>query len=465
MSAIATASPPTASGSIGNWLDRHREILPSLPGACLPWLDDLRERAIRRFADIGWPSSRLENWRHTSLLFMEHEDFAPTGAAGPARTTGLGRFVEDLRGGEEGHWLVFLDGRYAAELSQPGALPQGAEIGPLSRELQARPGTLEKAFGDIDDAEAPVALNAAFAADGAVIRLAAGVDLRAPVHLLFIALTAGAAVHVRNLVSAGAGARATVMEHFVSFGEAAAVGGAEGAASVGSLTNVVTRIDAGVDARIGHVKLQQESAGTVHLASIDAVQARGSWFGSHSLAFGARLCRNDIGTRFDGENCEALLNGLYHVDGKRHVDHHTRIEHAHPRGVSREYYRGILADTARGVFTGRIRVAPGAVRTDAVQRTDSLLLSPRAETDARPELEIYADDVKCAHGATVGQLDEDALFYLRSRGLDEGDARNVLIFAFAAEALARIESEPLRRRAAAAIRSRLPGGEAMEVNW
>jgi Fe-S cluster assembly protein SufD len=182
------------------------------------------------------------------------------------------------------------------------------------------------------------------------------------------------------------------------------------------------------------------------------------------MSFGARLSRNDIGSRFDGENCELLFNGLYHVDGKRHVDHHTRIEHAQPRGVSREYYRGILADAARGVFTGRIRVAPGAIRTDAVQRTDSLLLSAQAETDARPELEIYADDVKCAHGATVGQLDEDGLFYLRSRGLDEADARNILIYAFAAQALARIELAPLRHRAAAAIRARLPGGEAMEVN-
>jgi Fe-S cluster assembly protein SufD len=247
------------------------------------------------------------------------------------------------------------------------------------------------------------------------------------------------------------------VEHYVGFGE--------GAAGAASLTNAVTRVDAGRDARITHVKLQQEPEAAVHLASIDAVQAGGSCFSSHSMSFGARMSRNDIGTRFDGEGCEALLNGLYHVDGRRHVDHHTHIEHAQPRGISREYYRGILADAGRGVFTGRIRVAPGAFRTDAVQRTDSLLLSAQAETDARPELEIYADDVKCAHGATVGQLDEVGLFYLRSRGLDEAHARSILIYAFAAEALARIESAPLRRRAAAAIRSLLPGGEMMEVNW
>jgi len=201
----------------------------------------------------------------------------------------------------------------------------------------------------------------------------------------------------------------------------------------------------------------------VHLAAIDAIQSRGAGFDSHSLAFGARLSRTDIRARFDGEGCEALLNGLYHVDGRRHVDHHTRIDHAQPRGTSREFYRGILDGAGRGVFTGRIVVAPGAQRTDAQQRTDSLLLSPQAQADARPELEIYADDVKCAHGATVGQIDDESLFYLRSRGIDEAHARNLLTWAFAAQALARIEVEPLRRRAEAAIRSRLPGGALMET--
>jgi Fe-S cluster assembly protein SufD len=337
-------------------------------------------------------------------------------------------------------------------------LPAGAEIGPLWPALDSRSELVEAAFGDVEVAEAPAALNAAFAADGAIVRLEPGVELPAVVHLVFVATTAGAAVHPRNLIVAGAGAQATVMEHFVAFGGAAADGGPA------CLTNAVTRVHADTDTRITHVKLQLESHATVHLASIAAVQQQGSFFASHSMSFGARLARNDIGSRFDGEHCEVLLNGLYLVDGKRHVDHHTRIEHDHPRGISREYYRGILAEAARGVFTGRIKVAPGAVRTDAVQRTDSLLLSAQAETDARPELEIYADDVKCAHGATVGQLDEDGLFYLRSRGLDEADARNVLIYAFAAQALARIEPASLRRRAEAAIRARLPGGDAMEVH-
>jgi Fe-S cluster assembly protein SufD len=364
--------------------------------------------------------------------------------------------VEEVRTDEHGaHWLVFVDGHFAPQLSRRGVLPAGAELGCLSEALASSPPWLEALFGNAEQGEVPAALNAAFAADGAVVRLGRGVVVADPIHLVFVASSAGAAIQPRNLIAAGEGAQATVVEHYLGYGDVA---------DAVTLTNTVTRIDAAADARVTHVKLQQEGLGAIHLAAVDAVQARGSTFASHSMSFGARLARNDIGTRFDGEGCEALLNGLYHVDGRRHVDHHTRIDHAQPRGTSREFYRGIMDDAGRGVFTGRILVAPGAARTDAVQRTDSLLLSPRAETDARPELEIYADDVKCAHGATVGQIDDASLFYLRSRGLDEARARNILTYAFAAQAVARIDLAPLRRRAEAAIRARLPGGESMETS-
>jgi Fe-S cluster assembly protein SufD len=258
---------------------------------------------------------------------------------------------------------------------------------------------------------------------------------------------------VRNLVQAGANSVATIVEHHVGLAEAQ------------TLATVETRLALERDARVTHLKLQRESGAGFHLARIDAQQAGGSVFDSHSLSFGARLARTDIETRFAGEGCEALFNGLYHADGRRHVDHHTRIDHAQPRGTSREYYRGILDGAARGVFSGRILVAPGAVRTDAVQRTDNLLLSAQAEADARPELEIYAADVKCAHGATVGQLDEEALFYLRARGLDEAHARKLLTLAFAGEVLDRIRDEALRRCAREILLARLPGGERMEESY
>jgi len=444
--------------TLEHWLQRYNAGRDTLPGAGVPWLDALREEAIMRFADEGWPSNRLENWRHTSLTLLEERSFAA--AAAPLTAAAV---VQGLRrdddGAAGGHWLVFVDGRHAPALSDIGALPAGAQIRALADVLATRPEWVEGHFGTADDGASPAALNAALAADGAFVRLARGVTLEAPLHLVFIGGVREDASLVRNLVIAEANAEATIVEHYVG-AEPAAAGSA---ASAGALTNAVTRIAAGHDARITHLKLQEEGRNTVHLAAIDAVQARGSVFASHSLSFGAQLARNDIATRFEGEGCEALLNGLFHVDGRRHVDHHTRIDHAQPRGTSREFYRGVLDGAGRGVFAGRILVAPGAVRTDAMQRADNLLLSAQAEADARPELEIYADDVKCAHGATVGQIDEDSLFYLRTRGLDETHARNLLTYAFAAEVLARIGLAPLKRRAQAAIRARLPGGELMEA--
>jgi len=437
------------------WLASFRAQAAGLPGAGLPWLDRVRAQGMERFAAEGWPSGKLEAWRHTSLIFMNNESFAPAGGAG-VDDDAVRKAVAALRASgsadSAGHWLVFVDGRHAPALGEIGPLPGGARVEPLSAALARQPDAVEALFGDAAQGGSPAALNAAFATDGAFVELAAGVALDAPVHLVFVAGKAGSAAQLRNLVRAGANSQATIVEHYLA-----------SSADAVTLTNAVTRVEAGADARITHLKLQQEAERAIHLATIDAAQGRGARFESHSMSFGARLARNDIATRFAGEGCEALLNGLYHVDGKRHVDHHTRIDHQSPRGTSHEYYRGILDGESRGVFSGRIVVAPGAVRTDAMQRADNLLLSPRAEADARPELEIYADDVKCAHGATVGQIDDASLFYLRTRGIDEAHARNLLTWAFAAEVLARIELAPLRERATNAIRSRLPGGELLEA--
>lgn len=436
--------------AVQTWIDLYRAQSERLPGAKLPWLAATRARALERFAEIGWPTNRMEKWRHTSLVSLAQMDFGTIAGTDTADFSAAA--VAQLRRDEQdGHWLVFVDGHFAPTLSEIGTLPTGAVIGTLAGTLAQHPERIEAIYGQAEDGESPAALNAALASDGAYIELARGVVVEAPIHLVFVGGVATGAQLLRNFIVAGDAAQATVVEHYV---------GRDGATS---LTNAVTRVHAGNDAQITHVKLQEEAPQAYHLAAIDAVQARGSRYASHSLSFGARLARNDIGTRFDGKGCEALLNGLYHVDGKRHVDHHTRLDHAQPQGTSREFYRGILDGAARGVFTGRIHVAPDAQRTDAEQRSDSLLLSAMAEADALPELEIYADDVKCAHGATVGQIDETSLFYLRSRGLDEVHARNLMIYAFAAEVLRRIEVQSLRRRAEAAIRARIPGGELLEA--
>lgn len=448
--------------AIDTWTADFRTHAAHLPGAHLPWLAALRERAIERFADEGWPTRKRENWHHTSLAFLDTQTFgstvASTAPTPEAETEHPAATLDRLRteGDAAGHWLVFVGGRHAPSLSAIGALPAGATLMSLADALalktEGTASALESAFGDSADGDSPAALNAAFAADGAYVRLARGIVVEEPIHLVFIG-TGDASRHLRNLVIADAGAQATIVEHYPESGATAT--------AAATLTTAVTRIEAGADARITHLKLQQEAEQAIHLATIDVVQARGAVFASHSLSFGARLARNDIRTRFDGEGGEVLLNGLYHVDGRRHVDHHTVIDHARPRCTSREFYRGLVDGNARGVFAGRILVAQDAQRSDAMQRCDNLLLSKLAEADARPELEIYADDVKCAHGATVGQIDDDSLFYLQSRGLDALHARRLLTYAFAAEALARIDLLPLRRRARAALLARLPGADAL----
>jgi Fe-S cluster assembly protein SufD len=425
------------------WTQQLRAQAGGLCGANLPWLSARRQRAFERFTAEGWPTTKQESWHHTTLAALDRETFGVgAGTCDPS-------CIAALRAQQQGHWLVFVDGRHAPGLSEIGKLPSGTTLGSLSQALDQHPDLLESCLGTDSDGSSVQALNLALVSDGAFVHIARGQEIDLPIHLVFVSTTDQGASFVRNAIVAEPGSRATIVEHFVGSGENT------------SLTNTVTRASLAADAHVTHLKLQQESLKAFHLGALDASQDTGSVLDSHSMSFGARLARNDIATTFDGQHCETLLNGLYYVDGRRHVDHHTDIGHAQPRGTSREYYRGILADTSRGVFRGRVLVSPGADGTDSVQRSDSLLLSRMARADTRPELEIYADDVKCAHGATVGQIDENSLFYLRSRGLDEAHARNLVVYAFAAETLGRIENESLRLQAAGAVRSLLPGGRAL----
>ncbi|HET8596273.1 MAG TPA: Fe-S cluster assembly protein SufD [Castellaniella sp.] len=427
------------------WADTFGRRAGSLAGARMPWLADLRRQALDRFLSEGWPTTRIEAWRHTSLSPLAAATFADGGAQPVAE------LVAALKSGEPGHWLVFVDGAYDAALSDAGELPGGATVLPLSQAWDSHADDIRAAYGQAGEGHSTSALNLALAGDGAFVRLGRGVAVEQPIHLVCVAASPQAAHFLRHVIRAEAGSQATVVEHYV------------GVAGASNFRHAATRLNLDQDARVMHLKLQQESAQAWHLGEIDAVQARGSYFASHSVSLGARLARHDIATHFADERCETLFNGLYYVDQRRHVDHHTLIGHEQPRCVSHESYRGILADTAHGVFSGRILVAPGADGTDAVQRNDSLLLSRLAKSDSRPELEIYADDVKCAHGATVGQIDADSLFYLRSRGLDEAHARDILTYAFAAASVARIERDTLRHRVERAIRGLLPGGAALEA--
>lgn len=438
--------------SVETWLEHFKtqQAAPAVTG--IDWLDAQRQRAIDRFASKGWPGNREAKWRHTSLAPLQQQTFALDGEKASADQ--IKAVVDALKTEDEGRFLVFVNGHYEAGLSDSSALPKGVTIKPLSEALLAHEDVIQSAWGDEQAGHTVQALNLALARDGAFIYLRRGAALEQPVHLVFVQAQGGAPAFPRNLIVAEQGSIATIVEHYVSaFPKDAEV--------APSLTNAVTRLQIHRDANITHMKTQEERDNAFHLAAIMAEQAEHSVFNSHSLSFGARLARNDIHTVFNGPHCETLFNGLYHTDARRHVDHNTLIRHDQPHCVSHEYYRGIMADMGRGVFEGRIVVAEGADGTDSMQRSDSLLLSKLARADSKPELEIYADDVACAHGATVGQLDEDALFYLQTRGLDEAYARNVMTYAFAAEAIQRIALPGLRKRASQAILNRLPGGELL----
>lgn len=421
-----------------------------LPGAGVPWLARARREAIERFAEMGFPTTRNEEWKYTNVATFERHYFEPaveSPVASPADAV-VQRVDELAVAGA--HLLVFVDGQLVPALSRVNGLPAGVVVRGLAQTLEQRPDVTEALITGESCSNGFEALNMALLADGAFVYLPHGAAIDKPVHLLFLATRDGAASHVRNLILAEQGAEVTVVEHYAAMNGTA------------NFTNAVTRIRQDGNSKVEHIKVQQESAKAYHIAGIHATQGRDSRFTSHSIALGGLIARNDISTRLDDENCECHLNGLYMVGGRQHVDHHTRIDHAKPRGVSREYYRGVLDGAARAVFNGKVVVHADAQHTDAHQSNNNLLLSREAEVDTKPQLEIFADDVKCSHGATVGQLDPDMLFYLRSRGMEEGQARSLLTYAFAEDVVTRVKVAPLRARIEEFLINRLPEGGSIK---
>jgi Fe-S cluster assembly protein SufD len=398
------------------------------------WLRELRARGAEHFARIGFPTTRDEDWKYTSAAPIAELDVRalqePGGEVTPEQ-------LVPYTFGENG-WttLVFVNGRYDAGLSTGLPLDAGVRVLPLGEAREEMPDVVEGMLGSICTVEqsAFVALNAALHRDGAVIHLAPGAYAAKPIHLLFVsdALSAKGASHPRILIAAEPNSKATVIESYVALGEAT------------YLTNSVTEISLADGATVEHYKIQRESPRSYHVATIDARQGRDSHFVSFSFAIGAALSRTNVWTVLGGEGCGATLNGLYMADGEQHVDHQTRIEHQKESCYSREVYRGVLDDTAHGVFNGKVYVHPEAQKTDGKQENHTLLLSPRAVIDTKPQLEIFADDVKCTHGATVGRIDQTSLFYMKSRGVGAVRARQLLTYAFAADVLEQIELEPLR---------------------
>jgi Fe-S cluster assembly protein SufD len=407
-----------------------------------------RRSGRESFERSGLPTTRMEDWRFTSLAPLLAHAFGHADPSAPLSAADL----EAAAGKAFGPRLVFVNGRFRADLSSAHGMPAGIHAASLQHAIAVSPGQVEPHLARAVSVEgrAFAALNAAFLGDGAFVHLG-GEAKGGVVELVFatVARQGPAACHPRVLVAADPGSQATVVETYVALGGHPA------------LTNAVTEVSLGAGARLDHYQVQDQPVSAFHFATLAAVQGAGASLSTHSTALGAALSRSDVLARLAGEGAQAHVSGLYMADGDRLVDNHSVIEHAVPNGTSRELFKGILDGASRGVFAGRIRVLEGASKTDAHQSNSNLLLSRDAIVDTLPQLEIYTDDVKAGHGGTVGELDRDALFYLRSRGLPLSAARSLLVYAFAREMVERVAVPALRERLGRLVAARLPGGDAI----
>ncbi len=437
---------------IDNFRAEFERVEGQLPGADLPRLREVRRQAMTVFSRQGFPTRKDEHWKYTSVAAIAQQHFRPSLASDNALDANA---LAPFRLADAVCELVFVNAHYCADLSRVSELPQGLHVDSLAALLQRGNAELAEQFNALGDAAhgAFSSLNTAFAGDGAFIKIADDVTLDRPVHILHMSTAANGgqvlASFARHVLQAGRNTKAQVVASYHALGDAK------------NLNNVHTALLLDDGAQLEFYKLQDEAAGSFHVEQIEVQQGPDSRLVSFSIALGAALARTDIQVRLGAPGAEAELNGLYMGCGDQVIDHHLRVDHLQPHTRSTQCYKGILDDQARGIFNGKVVVAPQAQKTDAQQSNHNLLLSPRAEADTKPELEIYADDVKCSHGATVGQLDTNALFYLRSRGLDLEQARNLLIYAFAEDIVSRIALDTLRRRIEATVISHLKDSDRL----
>lgn len=430
------------ANALSDPVSHYLHAIDTLAPSKQPWLRELRATARARFQELGFPTTRHEDWKYTNVTPITRQSFEPAHAGASITRDAL---QPALIAGDAPS-LVFVDGRFRAELSSP---PKWTTPLSLAQALSASDGA-QPPIGSVAPlaTHAFTALNTAFLLDGAYLRIPAGTTVAQPIHIIYLS-TPNALVQPRTLIVAEPGASATVIEHYL------------GAEPASYFTNAVTEVVLERGASLEHYRVQQESTKAYHVGGLYVRQERDSRFTSHAVDLGGALVRIDLRTVVaEAASCE--LNGLYVVDGRQHVDNHTVIDHAEPRGVSREVYKGVLAGRARAVFNGRVVVQKDAQHIDAHQINNNLLLSDDVEVDTKPEFEIYADDVKCGHGATVGQLDADALFYLRSRAIEETAARDLLTYAFADDVVRRFKIAPLRAALEKSLRERLLQGRDLK---
>jgi Fe-S cluster assembly protein SufD len=414
----------------------------TLPGAGLNWLTQLRQQAKAQFDRQGLPAKKVEDWKYTSLWALSQQTFSHTANETSCDAAQVNR-VAAL---ENAYRLVIIDGQFNAELSNLVGLEDGLTISSIAETFAQ----VESVIGQQVDIDKPglTALNTMLMQDGVYLHVAAEQKISKPIEVLVVSTADNAdlASHLRHVIQVEAGAQATLVEHYVSLAETT------------GFTNVVSEVQLAENATLNHFKLQHESMGQFHIATLAAKQAAGSVWNTNNISLGSKLARNDIHTQLQGEGAHVTMDGLYLVEADQHVDNHTRIDHAVPNTTSDEVYKGVLDGNSHAVFNGKVVVHKDAQKTDSSQSNKNLLLSRSCEIDSKPELEIYADDVKCAHGSTVGQIDEQQLFFLRARGLDEVAARSLLTYAFAVDVLQRIKDEPIRQAMSNVIEKRLPKG-------
>ncbi len=428
--------------------------LPSPASSGWPWLTQFRQQAWQAFTDQGLPDRRLEEWKYTNIKTLAATGFqygaAPYAAPSVAQ---LCRHWLDDEGDDSVfrvQRLLFVAGRFEPQLSRLSALPGGALLLPLSQALEQQQPLIQSHLGQVarHGGHPFAALNSLWWEDGLVLYLPAGCRLQQPVHCLFY--TPGGedsrASFPRLLIVLEAGAQALVLEDYLGRAPQETAAQQEAQQPAAQLTNALSEVRLAAGASLKHCTLLRDSAQGQHIGGLHVEQAASSRFQSFSLALSGAMCRRDVQVRLQGEGAEALLNGLYLLAGRQHLDNHLRVDHLLPGCRSEVLYKGVLFDRAHGVFSGQAVVHPGAQRSDARQVNKNLLLSEGAEIDSKPELQIEADDVQCSHGAAVGQLDPQALFYLASRGLDPESAQTLLTLAFARETLDRLDQGPLRQR-------------------
>ncbi len=406
------------------------------------WLQDLRDRAALRFAALGFPTVRDEEWRFTNVAPIAGSEFRTAAPVSITRAE-----LEELPYTDVPLRLVLVNGRFSAELSQLNKLPGGMRAGSLAAAVGDHADVVQRYLGQLADFNTRgfAALNTALATDGAYVYIPDGVVLDRPLEILYVAAGGDMPemIQARALIVAGERSQSLIIETYAALRDDV------------YFTNGVSEVFAGEAAIVDHYKVQHEGPRGFHVASLYANAQRSATFSSHSFSLGGKLVRNDVNAVLDGEGAEVTLNGLYLADGDRLVDNHTEIDHAKAHCPSHEVYKGILGGKARAIFNGKIIVRPDAQKTNAKQTNRALLLSDNASINTKPQLEIFADDVKCTHGAAIGQLDEDAIFYLRARGLTYDEARDMLIHAFAGEILDQVQVEPLKRALEAELYAQL----------